>query len=152
MPNPRSSDRYQCQAGFVQENNVWCRPCAEGKYCPKWIPGTGLFINNLFPGGRSACITCPAGKECHAYTYLDCTEGFYYNSGTCTECPTGSYCRNNVKTACSAGEYMPFKGFSFCLECPVQLNVQQLDFLLILIVQQTLNGLLLVQLLVLAVN
>ena len=38
----------------------------------------------------------------------------------CTECPVGSFCRDNTRTLCSAGEYMPFKGFTFCIECPVQ--------------------------------
>lgn len=119
-PTTRASDRYQCQAGFVLENG-YCRPCAEGKYCPNGINEYSCTAGtNYSPGGLSACLSCPANKECHVYTYIDCTEGFYYTGGVCTECPTGSYCRNNVRTVCPAGEYMPYKGFTFCLQCPVQ--------------------------------
>lgn len=118
-PTLRASDVYTCQAGFKAED-AYCRPCAEGSYCPNGYTETSCTAGtNYSPGGLSACLSCPANKECHIYTYIDCTEGFYYESGSCVVCPAGHYCSNNVKTRCSAGEYQPFVGFTFCFQCPV---------------------------------
>ena len=124
-PTPRASDRYQWQAGFVKQGTLYCRPWAEGKYCPDGINenscASSTSNRKYSPGGLSACLNCPASTECNDYTYIDCTEGFYYESSTqlCTACPVGNYWQNNVMTAWSAGEYQPFMGFTFWFQCPV---------------------------------
>ena len=109
----------------MKQGTLYCRPWAEGSYCPDGINeyscASSTSNRKYSPGGLSACLDCPASTECNDYTYIDCTEGFYYESSTqlCTACPVGNYWQNNVMTAWSAGEYQPFMGFTFWFQCPV---------------------------------
>jgi hypothetical protein len=124
-----------CAGGLFSDVNASaCRSCTttqtctanQTRYCTSSTSNVCCGAGKYFPGGSTACVTCPAGfftvdgskDQCDS-----CSPGKYSLAGssTCTNCPVGYFQDQEEQSACflcNRGTYSTAIGADMCIDCP----------------------------------